>query len=136
MILKPNVSVGDIIIGDNIINYLTIFNFDIEMCANEDVTNWDEYIIPNKGIELYVENGVIETIAVRKEIFYNGKNLIGQSLSSFEEIVKSHYNEEDNVYLGEEEIPHKVFEYDLLGLQIWVKSNKIDCIFCSTNEED
>lgn len=135
MILIPNLSVGNIIIGDNIDNYLSKYNFDIEICAKDDVTNWDEYIIANKGIILYVENGVIVTIAVEKEIIYNGKNLIGQSLSSFEEIVKSHYDGEDSVYLGEEEVPHKVYEYYSLGLQVWVKDSIVDCIYCDANSE-
>ena len=136
MKLIPNVSVGGMKFGSEIKDYLTKYDFQITYHIENEIPEWDKYELVKKEIEINVEGGFIETISARKELFYKGENLIGQSLESLEKIINVNYDEIDEVFLGEEEVPHKVCEYDKLGLQVWLKDSIIDCIYCDIYGEE
>ena len=135
MKLIPNESVGGMKFGRRIKDYLAKYDFQITYHIENEIPEWDNYKLVKEGVEVKVENGIIEAIAARKQLYYKGKNLIGQSLESLEKIIDMNYDEIDEVFLGEEEVPHKVYEYYSLGLQVWVKDSIVDCIYCDANCE-
>jgi hypothetical protein len=106
------------------------FAFDFIPC--DDKTEWDVYKLKEEGIELYTENNSIVSIACRKELYYKTVNLIGISFDSF----LSKFNlkttgEVDKIYLPNDDDYQDVIEFDGIGIQVWLKENKIETVFCS-----
>ncbi|TKG93821.1 hypothetical protein EYV94_16385 [Puteibacter caeruleilacunae] len=115
--------------GENIRSYYTA-GFVFEEC--DDKTEWDTYKNEGKGFELYVENDLIASIACRKELYYKGENVIGMRIDGFLEyygLVQS--VETDKIFIPCDNDYQDVYEFDDVGLQVWVKDNVIETVFCS-----
>jgi hypothetical protein len=127
--LIPFKQVGPFVFFENIKSYCE-YNFDFIKC--DDKTGWDSYKLGHEGIELYTENNSIISIACRKELRLNHTNLIGLSLDSFlNKYGLKPSKEEDKIYIPDDDNYQDVIEFDEIGLQIWLKGNKIETVFCS-----
>ncbi len=131
--LIPFKKVGAFILGGNIDPIIEKYAFDF---SPVDESGLKSYILKDIGISLYVEEELIESIACHKECNYRGKNIIQMSFNDF----KDHtgllpHGEKDEVYMSDDEV-QDVFEFDDIGLQVWVKDNKIVTVIASPYIED
>ncbi|MFB6319586.1 hypothetical protein [Saccharicrinis sp. FJH54] len=127
--LIPFNRVGLFVFKENIEAY-SAFDFSFTEC--DDITSWDVYELEEVGIDIYTEKNCIVSIACRKELFFNGTNLIGLSFSTF----TSKFNlkpsgETNRIYMPVDDDYQEVVEFDEIGIQIWLKENKILTVFCS-----
>jgi hypothetical protein len=116
--------VGDFVIGNPIRLYLEKFSF--EIYPKEGKYDCIKYVIKNPVISLFVEEGMINSISCEEECLYKGRNLIGISIEEFiSHTGFTHEEEIDELIFEEDNIPQYVYEFDEVGLQVWVKMEKI-----------
>jgi hypothetical protein len=87
---------------------------------------WDDYYFFDYAVEVYVnkESQKIESIACRENCYLNGINLIDLPIEEFIrqfKIVDGSFKVEKISLLKEDQ---DVYDFDLMGLQLWVNSNK------------
>ncbi len=120
-LLVPQVSIGEIKLQDDIENYadrqFEYTNFILKI-------PYHCYPFCQNPVLAYVdENGRIESVHCEVECLWRGVNLIGINIEDFENLAaQSHSCEVDHIWLATEngEQLQDVYEYDELGLQIWV----------------
>lgn len=119
-IFEPFIRVGDFYLGKNISCYTNkIPNFIFK--PKENIDDWDEYDFNEGKIELYVDKEKrITSIASRKELIYNKKNLIGDNINSF--LFDHHYSTYERLWISEHE-EQDVYDFDDIGLQLWVNQS-------------
>ena len=132
--LNPKKSVNGIVFGKKIDDYTDQFSFDISRSKPDDIPKWDTFTENVSGIEVYVEDSIIVSIASRKTLYLDNVDLMSVPFSELRDVLKTEHTESDEIYLGEEDNPHNVYEFDSFGMQVWEKNNKIDCIICSDGE--
>lgn len=135
VILIPNLKVGDFELGQSIQFYIENFKFQVEIADEYEIPKWDIYSLEAEGLELYVEDNIIVSIACRKDLILNNLQLIGGSVSAVMNKLNLEYDDKDAIYLNEEDEAHDVYEFTPLGLQVWEKNNVIDCVFCYKNDD-
>lgn len=131
IVLIPQVSVGKFILGDNISNYLHISHRVIH--HDEDQIPYDSYIFDDLGITIWVENNKVDTVSCIVECIWKDKNLIKMKFDDFLSICNNIPDKEESIYLlvngrGQNQI---VYDFDDLGLQIWVWRKKIVTVIIS-----
>ena len=129
----PFKSVGEFILGNNVNTIINNYDYDFSPL---DESGLESYIIRNIGISLYVEDDFIVSIACNKECFYNDRNIINMNFKDFiyyTELISN--DEKDEVYMHNGEI-QDVYEFDNIGLQIWVKNNIIVTAIASVFLDD
>jgi hypothetical protein len=134
-ILTPNVSVGDIKLGDDIENYPTrALEYSDE--AGEDP--YSCFAFTDTPVQAFVnEAGRIETIRCETECIWQGVNLIGMEFAEFQTLYPEEPDEVDRLLVdtpdGEQD--QDVYDYDDLGLQVWSHNGKIVVIMASIYAE-
>ncbi len=137
-ILIPNISLGIFKFGNNIEKY--IHQFDYEYSQVEPESDYYVYEFENPNIDVYVEEGLVESISCRKKCIYKGKNIIGMKIQEFINLSNAFpdLNLTDTAYTDEEnkniDNPQIIYEFENLGLQTWVKNSIIISVFCSPPE--
>ena len=128
----PLENIGPFKFGDKIYNYVAHYPLThIPEEYNEKV-NWDVYEYPHKGLRIFSENGQIVAISSETILIYNDVNIIGMAKEKVGDILLA----EPDVIEQEELIegPQDVYDYDDLGLQLWVKDNVIIKSICNGKE--
>ncbi len=101
--LEPNIGMANFILGQNIENYTTMYNFNFIRGDTND--NWDEYNFFDELLEVYVDKKtkLIESIASRFNCIYKGINLINLDFDNFLNIIKKKVGdlEKDEIWVGE-----------------------------------
>lgn len=135
-ILDPGYSVGPFNFGDHISLYLGQYDFEIETIGERDPTTY--YSLEGMGASLTLdEEERVEDILCRKELQFRGANLIGMSLRQFEvHTMASYVDEPDSLNWEDDGIPQIIYEFESLGLQVWVKSGVIVTIIASAVWEE
>jgi len=133
--LVPNISVGVFIIGDRINNY-TDYPHVVERHKEKEFS-YDSYMFLNQDVILWVENKRIETIRCEKECYWDGNNLIKMPIEKFLLTYNLIPDKLDNIYLlvngkGQNQ---QVYEFDNLGLQIWVWRKKIVTVLAANYQQ-
>lgn len=85
------------------------------------------YVFEDDGIEVWCNDGIINTIRCTADCFYRGLNLIGMKYDDFLSYFKWHPSDEDVIYLlnnGKGQNQH-VYEFEEEGLQVWVWRKRI-----------
>ena len=136
--LIPFKSVGPFRFGTKISDYLENSVYNYIQKKDPDETNWDCYEIESPKLDIYVENGLIQSIACYKKCILNGKNIIKIKIGDFISHVNEYpdLNQTDAIFIGNEEKPQVVYEFDKFGLQVWVKEGIIITVYCSPYIED
>jgi len=129
MKLIPFISVGEFKFNTNIENYTSIYKFAYSPC--DDITGWDKYKSNEFMFEIYTLDSLIVSIACRKQCIYKRKNLIEMLINDFISTYKINPDKIEKMFIGNEKKAQKIYEFDSLGLQIWVRDTKIVTIFCS-----
>ena len=138
-ILNPAVGVGDFHFEESIEQYLATFDFGY--LPKEDSNDTHSYYIDNPNMSLWVkDNGLIENIKCTEECLYRGRNMIGMHIDdflNFYELLPD--GDVDELNWEEDGIPQFVYEFNELGLQVWVKNAHVITIIASmpfTDEEE
>ena len=137
-IFIPNISLGVFKFNNNIEKY--IHQFDFEYSQVEPDYDYYVYEFEHPNINVYVEEGIIETISCREKCIYKGKNIIGMKIQKFINLSSAfpNLNLTDTTYTDEEnknkDNPQIIYEFENLGLQAWVKNGYIKSVFCSPPE--
>lgn len=102
----------------------------LEKVAELDpVTNQVRYEYGSGAADVYIENGLIETIGCCDSCVFEGVELIGKSLDLFERTVNC--NPSDPVEVIDLETgSQEVVGYDSVGAQVWVLNNIVNSISC------
>ncbi|MDH6356080.1 hypothetical protein M2132_002443 [Dysgonomonas sp. PH5-45] len=133
--LIPNKSLGVFILRDDIENYLYIEH--IKEHIKERTFSYDSYDFYDRKVTVWPTEGKIETIRCNSMCYLNGENLIGMSYERFLILVNQFPDTESEEYVlinsnrGQNQ---KVYDFDELGLQIWVWRNKIRTVLISSYE--
>ena len=136
--LIPNKSYEIFVLGDSISSYLHLPH-KIES-YDDPYIYYDTYYFDNFNFKVWVENGKIETIKCDKECYWKGKNLINMFYEDFLMLID--YQQPDNADIlyvpvsknrGQNQ---KVYDFDNLGLMIWVWRKKILNILISNYEDE
>lgn len=129
-----NKSYGEFILNTPVIDYL--INAKYKKKIYNERTYENECYIFEGGIELWCENGVVNTIRCDTTCWYKGHNLIGLNYATFLNLINSIPTEEDTIYLlldnGKGQNQH-VYEFEEEGLQVWVWRNKIRTVLIYNN---
>lgn len=134
-ILDPGYSVGPFRLGDHIGPYCKQFDFEIETIGERDPTTF--YSIGDDFTITLDDDGRIEALHCHGELLYRGANLIGMSLQQLEVHTDTTYvGEPDSLNWEDDDIPQIVYEFETLGLQVWIKREIVVTIIASTIWEE
>jgi len=133
-ILQPLVAVGSFEFVTPIKRYVEQFPFIHEVEQDDD---YEVYSLETPLVEIYVEEGRIESVVCREECLYKGMNIIGMSIDQFISNYDAEYfGEIDELDFEEDDTPQYVYDFDSLGLLIWVKNDLIITVTASKRMEE
>lgn len=127
--LIPNVSFGMFVLGDSIDGYLSLPHT-VEHIERE-FYSYDSYDFPEQNVSIMVEGDKITTILCETYCFWQNENLIGMTYDRFLLLAGQQPDDEDICYVpvsrdrGQNQ---KVYNFEDLGLQIWVWRKKIKTV--------
>lgn len=135
-ILIPKKSVGIFNINDRIKNYTYLHH--TKEHHIEKYFSYDSYDFNVKGMVLWVENDEIESICCSESCYLNDKNLILMPFDKFLSEYNAIPDSSEKIYLlvngrGQNQI---VYEFETLGLQIWVWRGKIRTVIANNYVEE
>ncbi|SHN31206.1 hypothetical protein [Mucilaginibacter sp. OK098] len=137
--LIPNVSVGQLKFGESIKKYLkyehTYFKKDVN-----DIYMEDNYEFIDPPIIVFVNSSnKISSITCNVGCFWKGENLIGFPINEFIKLSGIEPDRKEKLYVmtaynkGQRQ---DVYDFESLGLQIWVWKNKIVTVGCTNYDLD
>jgi len=130
----PNYSVGDFIFKTPIDLYLekphSVETF------KEKYYNYDSYYFYEDDVTVDVENGLVCNIICDNNFYWNNYNLIRMNFEFFLLEFNLKYDYFEKIYLAGIKQTQKVYDFDELGLQVWVWRNLIRTVIVSKYEED
>lgn len=130
----PFKCIGEFKISSRIHDYLQ--RYDFEYTEPDNITGWATYDLNELGLSLYVDKEKIISISCNKECVYREKNLISMGIDDFISWAELKiYGRIDELYLEEDDIPQYVYEFDDIGLQVWVKNKLIKTVIASGRDE-
>ena len=138
-ILVPNVSIGIFKIGESIDKYTWDYDYIVYKKDPNNQYASDFYEFKEfEDLTIYVdETNSIENIFSEKYCYYQNLNLINHNFGEFKKLLRKNPDNEDYLPVigidGESIQNHHVYEFNDLGLQIWVRYNKIKTVICSNN---
>lgn len=127
----PKKSVGLFILGSKIDSYrLLPFN---KIQHRTKLDSYDSYDFYEDHIIVWVEKNKIKNICCKTACYWKGNNLINMKYDEFVKKYQLIPDDSDNIYLlvnghGQNQ---KVFDFDIIGLQIWVWRKKIVTVIIS-----
>lgn len=120
-VLIPFKSVGKILLNSSINNYTSLFSFDVD-CFDELSAPSINYSMNKSEITLFVINGIIDSIACYKKLYFNNKNLLDLTVKDLMAFTnQKYYGKVDELNFDEDNIPQYVYEFEKIGLQVWEK---------------
>lgn len=133
--LIPNISVGDFFLGHNIDEYLVYEHEYYSKNTDEFADDLYEFYSPPVSIWTNNNHNII-IIGCYKECYLQGRNLLKMPFEEFLSFYKVVPDYSDKIYLlvngrGQNQM---VYDFDQLGLQIWVWRNKIVTVLVSNYE--
>lgn len=135
--LIPFKSLGPFHFDSMYADYESKYEFEYVPADEED--EWDTYMCEEPAMEIYVDEGVVVAASCWESCIYMGKELIGMEIPAFEKFAGCKFDHKEKVDLGAEEGGiHTIYEFDDLGLQLWVREGEIVSVFAgpSLEEED
>lgn len=131
--LSPLKSVGPFKFGSNIKKYSNFSLIEINEEFDSEV-NWKVYKVKNRDIRIYVEEGLIISIACYDQCIYKNKNLIGLDINELKQIFQLEPTECNQQQLESEVL--QIYDFDSLALEVFVKNNIVVSITCSDEYQD
>jgi len=120
-LLVPNVSLDKFILGSDIRGYLKNVSYVYE--ENPDTkkdVGYDSYCFENPDLEVWTDkNGIIRSVRSETDCYWNNINIVGLRYNKFKEIFQLEPDDQEICYLYDGTSQH-VYDFDSVGLQIWV----------------
>ena len=134
----PNKSLGPVKLGAPIRDYIEMLALKREQYDQSLGSPEPHYEVPGVDLSIYVENDLVETLLSEEVFFYKGVNLIGLQREELTRLMGREPSETDEIDLSEddEEPPYLVYDYDGLGLQVWLLGDSVESASCSREEEE
>ncbi|MEP3243981.1 MAG: hypothetical protein ABJN40_14945 [Sneathiella sp.] len=129
----PNKSLGLIEIGIGIDHYVKKLNATY-IAEPPDATGWEAYEISEFEINIAVSDGEVVSITSYKEFLYKEYNLIGLELKALDTLLGCSADEIDGPVEYDNGDVTMCYDYDALGLQIWMQNNTVHSATCMTYE--
>jgi len=129
--LVPNKSVGEFVLGSDIRKYTHLPHY---LTKNKEKDfSYESYNFYEKDLILWVEKSKIETICCEKECYWADHNLIKMPFDEFLLSYNVTPDKSENIYIlvngkGQNQT---VYDFDKLGLQIWVWRKRIVTVLVS-----
>lgn len=134
LILRPFHGIGPFDFNEPIAKYESPF-FLVKDTNEGD--KYDVYSLEYPAADLYVQDGIIESINCYEECIYKGRNIIGMTIDEFIKFYEILPIEDiDELDFEEDNIPQYVYEFDQIGLQVWVKRGKILNVIASGVDDE
>lgn len=136
--LIPKESFGAFRFESNIRNYAA---YTMRFIPKTDVNDlWDTYELTDPLITIYTdEHGTIRSIRSDSACFYREMNLIGLSYAHFLSAIQQKPDTIDRIYVPTQNSKgqyQQVYDFDDLGLQVWVHRGKIRTVFCNAVKDE
>ena len=137
IVLIPNKSVGPFVIGDSIDKYLSYPHI-YERRQAIPTYSYDSYTFDDYKVTVWTKNNIIETVRCDEECFWEGQNLIKMPFDEFLERYQLKPDNSESIYLsvygrGQNQM---VYDFDDVGLQVWVWRKRIVTVLVSDNSLD
>ena len=132
--LIPNKSLGIFILGSSIKKYVHLPH---DLAKNEvKYFSYDSYNFYELGLIVWVEKGKVETVCCKNECYWRGYNLLKMPIDKFQSLYNVMPDKSEKIYhlvngRGQNQM---VYDFDKLGLQIWVWRKKIVTVLVSNYE--
>jgi len=138
--LMPNKSLGLFVLGENIKNYFYLpYVFKHEEFKSFSIDNYEFY---GGNVEIWIrgeDNDKIWTICCNVVCYWKGKNLIGMLYENFLVLAGKYPDNKSIEYVpisSDRGQNQTVYDFDGLGLQIWVWRDRIKTVLISKYEEE
>ncbi len=134
----PNQSLGPVKLGAPIRDYIEMLALKREQYDQSLGSPEPHYEVSGVDLSIYVENDLVETLLSEEVFLYKGVNLIGLRREDLTRLMGREPSETDEIDLSEddEEPPYLVYDYDGLGLQVWLLGGRVESAICSREEEE
>ena len=133
--LIPRHSLGIFVLGDLIDNYLDLpHDFEHIDIDFYDGYEHDDYYFYKQDVTVWTINNKIDSVRCSVECWWQGKNLIGMLYEDFEYLVQQKPDSEDCEYVPISDFRgqnQKIYNFDDLGLMLWVWRKRIKTIIVS-----
>ena len=124
----PLERIGPFIFGSMIDKYCEKYELNLSPEEYNEKVGWEVY----KGgddIRIYLEMGRIESVSCSATFNYQGINIIGKPVDKAIDLIN---RKPDNIEIEELfEGPQEVYNFDPVGLQVWVKNGLVVTVICS-----
>ncbi|MCP4350392.1 MAG: hypothetical protein GY795_33405 [Desulfobacterales bacterium] len=131
MILEwiPLKSVGQFVFGTPIDEYYKKFSLKPIPEEYYEGVGWEVFGISGEDLRLYFEKGRLKAVLCKESCLYRGMNLIGMAIEEVTDML----NEEPDIMEPEELSDgwQEVYDFENLGLQLWVKKGTVVTAICS-----
>lgn len=140
--LTFNKSVGAFIIGEPMVDLLSLLKLEYDFYEKANDSEYSEsfYDILELGLSVYVnDDDIITSINCYKFCYYNNVNVIGLNIDDLILHISTKLNKTESYYVGKinsKEQKQKVYDFDEIGLQVWVYRNKVVNIHCCNFRDD
>lgn len=123
--LVPNISYGEFLLKEDIRNYTHLPH--TKQYHKEKYFSYYSYEFAEIDMIVWVQKNIIDSIRLTKECFFCGENIIKMDFDYFLKKYGVKPNDKETLYTlvngrGQNQI---VYDFDKLGLQIWVWRGKI-----------
>ncbi len=120
-ILVPTISLGRFVFGSDIRTYLdgASYIFEEDPDTKEDLS-FNTFCFKTLNLEVWTDvNGIIDSVMCEKSCYWDDINLVGLRFEKFKAIFRLEPDSQDVCYLSNGHA-HHVYEFNSVGLQIWV----------------
>ena len=135
-IFTPFIGIGKVDFGASIKEFIE--DFDYDYLSKADGYIGEMYLIDNPKMTFGVDDdGKVIDIICDEECIYKERNLIGMTLEEFiRHTGEKYYGDVNELDFQDDDIPQYVYEFEDIGLQVWVKGvdGKIVTVIASTND--
>lgn len=133
----PNVSLGCFSFGTNIKRYLNNHTFIYLKNPNRsEGYGFDTYNFEKLNLEVWTDDkGVIQCVRSENDCFWNNVNMIGLRYVKFKEIFNAQPDSEDICFFPDGTSQH-VYDFDSIGLQLWVRYGIIRTVIAGKIVDD
>ena len=125
--------VGPFVFGDLIGIFCNKYKLKLIPEEFDEDVGWEVYRREDE-FSIYSKMGRIEAVSCLTNCNFNDINLIGVSIEKVLNFLKVHHDMVETIELSEG--PQEVYDFDNLGLQLWVKDDVVVTAICNGPCED
>jgi hypothetical protein len=129
MTWEPLQHVGEIKLGARLGSAESRYELIRVPAEERDSVGWIVYRNPNDTLRVYLENGVVASVACYESFEFAGRNLIGMSVDEALGML-GYAPSTSNDIVDMPDGPQHVYDLDSLEVQLWAKDGRVVTVFC------